>query len=357
MPNVFTGLVILAIFLLAFAWDRLSLAERWFLMVGLTIMLCFHPTFPSLTMLLTAFVLALNLLRGAPWRQSLRTLAVLLGPVGLALLAMVAYSEALIHQATILPDGPSFLLARVIADGPGAAYLRESRHAGSHYALCSYLDDLPTDTDASDEFLWSSESPWQKVKQKLSIEGARIEASDIILHTILRYPWWQMEESSIALARQLTMFRGIEPQLCAVTDNAGQLKSCLDRWLITKVVFQYFPSEFTQFINSLQNNNKLPLRLVYSVDVSVVVLSLTFCVVLACRWWRPGGKPELLVSDLLAVILVGILSNAALTGMLSRPADRYGGRVIWLLPFFIVLYFGRLTGSRPQPTAAARVGP
>jgi hypothetical protein len=53
-----------------------------------------------------------------------------------------------------------------------------------------------------------------------------------------------------------------------------------------------------------------------------------------------------LVSDLLAVILVGILSNAALTGILSVPLNRYGGRVIWLLPFFVVLYLGRLGLAR-----------
>jgi hypothetical protein len=345
MPDVFTGLVILGVFLLAFAWDRWSSAERWFLLVGLTGILCFHPSFPPLTMLLTGFVLALNLLRGVPWRQLLRTAAVLLGPVSLAFLAMIAYSEAVIQQATILPDGPSFLLARIIADGPGAAYLRESCHAGSHYALCAYLDDLPAGSDAFDEFLWSTESPWQKAKRELSIEGARSEANDIILHAILRYPWWQIEEWSIDFARQLTMFRGIEPQLCPVTRNAEQLKSCLDGWLITKMVSRYFPSESEQFVNSLQNTNTLSLKPVYYVDVSVAVLSLIFCAVLAFRWWRPSGRPEAPFSDLLAVILVGILSNAALTGMLARPADRFGARVIWLLPFFVVLYLGRLGGN------------
>src|SRR5437868_1833321 len=85
-PDVFTALVILAIFLLAFAWDRLSPAERWFLVVALTVMLCFHLTFPPLTILLTGFVLALELRRRVPKRQILRTSAALLGPVVAGLL-------------------------------------------------------------------------------------------------------------------------------------------------------------------------------------------------------------------------------------------------------------------------------
>jgi len=258
----------------------------------------------------------------------------------------------LMHQATILPWSPPLMLARVIADGPGRAYLRETCHAGSHYALCAYLDELPGDFN---EFLFSSDSPLLKVTQRLGIEGTRTEASNIVINTILRYPLWQMEQSLTNFARQLMMFRGIEPSLCPGTNNAEQLKLCLDGFQITKVVARYFPSELSQFMNSLQNSNRLPLGLIYSVDVVVAILSMICCASLSYRWWRPGGRPEPPVSDLLAVILVGILSNAALTGILSAPQDRYQGRVIWLLPFFVVLYFGRLTGLRPESTAAPRV--
>jgi hypothetical protein len=93
---------------------------------------------------------------------------------------------------------------------------------------------------------------------------------------------------------------------------------------------------------------------IYNMDVIVVIISAIFCVTMAYRWWRPGGRSEPLLSDLLGVIIVGVVSNAAITGILGVPMGRYGGRVIWLLPFFVVLYFGQLTGSRPQPTAGRR---
>jgi hypothetical protein len=343
LTDVFTGLIVLAIFMLAFAWDRLSPAERWFLVLGLTMMLCFHPTFPVLTILITAFVLALNSVRRATRAVILRTLMVLLGPPVVALVAMVAYSEALIHQAAIVPEGPSFLLAKVIADGPGRAYLRQACDAGAHYELCAYLDEIPTHE-------WEFQyGVWGKVTQKLGIEGAQIEASAIVMNAIRRYPLWQIEQSLINVARQLTMFRGIELPLCSTADNGEELTLCFKGLHITEVVTKYFPSELNKFMNSLQNRNRLPMRVIYAVDVIVVIISAIFCVIMAYRWWRPGGRSEPLVSDLLGVIIVGIISNAAITGILGVALDRYGGRVIWLLPFFVVLVFGRLILFRPQP--------
>jgi len=355
MPDVFAGLVILSVFLLAFAWERLSLGERWFLVFGLAVMLTFHPTFPPLTILLSGFVMAVHLLRRVPRRQVLRTQALLLGPVSLAFLAMIVYSEALIHQATILPWTPPLMLARVITDGPGRAYLRESCKSGTPYLFCAYLDKLP---DSVNDFLFASDSPLLKVTQSAGVERTRAEASSIVRHAILRYPLWQLKQSLINFAHQLIMFRGIEPTLCQRNGTDEQLKSCLNRFLITKVVAQYFSSEFNDYMNSRQSNDKLSLMIIYYIDVTVVLLSGATCLLLAYSWRKSGGPPDPLLSDLLAVIVMGVASNAALTGILSAPQDRYQARVIWLFPFFIVLYFGRPAASSAWTnrwTALARI--
>ena len=34
-----------------------------------------------------------------------------------------------------------------------------------------------------------------------------------------------------------------------------------------------------------------------------------------------------------AIVILGILGNALICGGISQPANRYGARVIWLLPF------------------------
>jgi hypothetical protein len=343
MPDVFTGLVVLSVFLLAFAWDRLRPGGRWFVVLALTVMLTFHPTFPPLTILLGGFVLAVQLFRRVPRRRILRIQAVLLGPAALALSAMVLYSVALIHQATILPWASSLMLARVIADGPGRAYLCESCRAGAAYELCAYVDELPSDENV---FLFANDSPWLKVTQKLGIDATRAEASNIVVNTIRQYPLWEVKQSLIGFGNQLVMFRGIEPPLCPATDTGPQLKACLDGFQITKVVARYFPDELNEFMGSLQNRNRLPLGIIYFTDIAVVIVSAACCVLLLFRWRRSDRRPEPLFGDLFVVILVGIVTNAALTGILSMPQHRYEGRVIWLLPFFVALYFGRSTGAR-----------
>jgi len=65
------------------------------------------------------------------------------------------------------------------------------------------------------------------------------------------------------------------------------------------------------------------MELIYVMDVIVLIISAIFCVTMAYRWWRPGGRPEPLLSDLLGVIIVGIVSNAAITGILGVQMGRY----------------------------------
>jgi len=60
----------------------------------------------------------------------------------------------------------------------------------------------------------------------------------------------------------------------------------------------------------------------------------------------PGALPREMRLFVL-MILAGILANAAVCGGISQPSDRYGSRVIWLLPFTAVLAGG--VASRRDP--------
>ena len=62
-------------------------------------------------------------------------------------------------------------------------------------------------------------------------------------------------------------------------------------------------------------------RVVYGLSLAVIAIILV---------WpgRVAGKIKLFA----VVILLGILANAFVCGAVSQPANRYGARVIWLLP-------------------------
>jgi hypothetical protein len=50
--------------------------------------------------------------------------------------------------------------------------------------------------------------------------------------------------------------------------------------------------------------------------------------------WRLRHDPA---GALLACVALGLLANAAATGALSAPFERYQARIIWLLPFAVTL--------------------
>jgi hypothetical protein len=64
-----------------------------------------------------------------------------------------------------------------------------------------------------------------------------------------------------------------------------------------------------------------------------------------------GRRPPGAVRALVLMLLIGVLANAFVCGALSQAATRYGGRVIWLLPFaaaFLVM----AALARPRPGQA-----
>lgn len=57
----------------------------------------------------------------------------------------------------------------------------------------------------------------------------------------------------------------------------------------------------------------------------------------------------------LGLILVALIVNAAVCGGLSAPADRYQGRIIWVLALFGLILLARWAATRQvRPRRAAR---
>jgi hypothetical protein len=72
----------------------------------------------------------------------------------LAFAGDAAFSIATMRAFGVAPIRPPFLTARMVADGPGEAYLKASC-PDSGFAACRFIDRLPT---TADRFLWSSDA-------------------------------------------------------------------------------------------------------------------------------------------------------------------------------------------------------
>ena len=148
LPDVFAGVLILAVFLLAFGRDRLGRGETVYLFLLSAAAICFHLTNLVIALGLCAVVAALRI----GWRpvRRLARPALVAGPIVLALLAFFSFSLTLYGRLTLTPNSPPHLMGRLIMDGPGRDYLRAVCPA-SDLAICKYLEEVPYNYEA---FLW-----------------------------------------------------------------------------------------------------------------------------------------------------------------------------------------------------------
>ncbi len=307
LPDVFAGVLILALFLLGFCRDRLSRPETIYLVVLATLSICFH-----LTHVLLAFAVAgagcLTWIVFAQSRRRVRPL-LLVAPIALALGVTFAYSFAAFRNIAFTQYGPPILLARIISDGTGRAYL-EKTCPELHYQICPYLDRLP---DNEEYILWRvlPTVEFSDYKKFQAEQGA------IVLGTVRMFPW---QVAWNALANTARQFVSIDSESVFRPDNLENLTMHFPRIgnaaRDTVQSKSGFAGEPLASVNALHN-------LIAAISLVASIAAAWLC--LAARRERPA--------ILIGLVLYSLVVNAFVTGALSGVYSRYQGRIIWLLPF------------------------
>ncbi len=331
MPDIFAPMAVLCIFLLAWP-DRLSPPERgWIVAVG-TLAIAVHLAH---LILAAACIATVCLLR---WRLVWRAALPLAAALGLLVLSNVAGNQML----AVSPYGSVFMLARLVADGPGRALVDTSCPAAG-WRLCAWKGRLTSNSDA---FLWDPDGPvWANGFGPILFAP---EASRIVRTTVIAHP--------VEVAR--AMLRNAARQLLRsdLGDTLGP--DYLDATVLPKLM-KFFPAnEVARYHASLQAAGRL--RAVAAPllwpDRVALALGLAGTLWMAARWRR---NPRL--AALAALVLIGLLANAVSTGALSGPHDRYQARIAWLLvvPPLLMLLGGQLprAASGPAPRTRAAAAP
>ena len=332
MPDWLAPALVLALFLLGFAEDALSRAERAAL--SLLALLACAAHLSHLLVAASLVLLALALRRD--WPPALRCALPLLGALGL----LVATNAAVHRRAAVSPYGAVFALARLVADGPAARTIAaRCPEAGWH--ACRWAGRLPQD---SDEFLWSAEGPVWAPRQDGARPGGPIsfapEAAAILAEPLRREPLGVLRAAAGNGLRQLAMAR--------VGDTLGPQH--LDGSVADELRLGFLAGEQARFAASLQKRGLLP-------GVAAPFLALHPAALLLgaagtlLAWWR--GRQL----GLVLCVLVGVSVNAAATGALSGPHDRYGARIAWLLPLAALLAVPERLSSPSRRRAAGVPAP
>ncbi|MFV3073917.1 hypothetical protein [Niveispirillum fermenti] len=312
MPDILLGLLVLALWLLAFRWETLNPGERLGVAaIGLLALLS-HMSGMGLAVGLVAVIAVARVLdRRCGWALSPR-LGPAAGLVAMALLLMPTLHMALIGKQGYTPGGPAFVFGRLVQDGLAQRYLE--RHCpDATIRLCDHRDRMPS---TANDFLWHADSPFRVIGWW---GGADAELSRLVAGIIREEP----------LAFLATGLRAAARQLVTVRTGDG-----LDEWHeVTRWVFAAFMprQQELSFTTARQQRGEVTRGLFDTLNaVHVPVAHLSgLGLLLAAAWGlRRGGRADL--GALALFTALALLGNAFINGALSNPHDRYQGRVVWL---------------------------
>lgn len=347
MPDFLTGLAVLAMLRLL-----LPPARTWPETVAWAALLLFALV-SHVSHILVGFGLfacsfaVLPLLRVRISRSGSATVAAILV---LAVTAGMLFSAAVSKVTGTPPQRPPFLAARMIDDGPGMALLRD-RCAGPDgagglgagpYVYCRYMDRLPVD---SVTFLWSQDPATgvfgaadAQTRQRMAHEQMPF-ALDVLRH----YPLAQLRASLRLFREQLSRF-GVEEFA-----YSGRLRTMIDRLLPSEQRGEVTATRF--YANRFDLTGFGRVTRLGALAGLIVLVAANLAGLQRGRGPGPEAEAWRVLQAISLLIVLACLGNAAVTGILSEPFDRYQARIVWLLVVAAGLQLAALVPSRTSRRA------
>jgi hypothetical protein len=315
MPDILGPLVYLTFYLLVFAPETLSRAERYSLYPIAVWGITSHATHLVLAaglILLLALYAAVERRRFLPRIKSVAETAAILAVAAAAQLALHGY---LYGTPSLNGERPPYLMARIIADGTGRQYL-ETHCPLVQFEICNRM---PLHSDDPDDFLWGDQGAFAGASDD---ERDQIGQQEMpFVKAVLRaYPREQFFKSAANFRGQLMAFGiyGFDP----------------NPWLLDQFA-TVLPRARSSYVASRQERSLLPLDQFTAIQSFAVNASLVIVAVSIPFLWR---RPNPRLAGLTAIVVAIVIANAFVTGVLSMVDDRYGCRVIWLIPLLAALF-------------------
>ena len=311
MPDIFAALTILACANLWAYGDKMrrSILVFWLALLSASVMFHMANSLIALLMFVALITGHLVFRLAVPWR----TVVCVLTPFVIALAGGAFFFLAVTELVGKPPILPPFLMARMIADGPGYRYL-QATCPQSQLEVCHFVQRLPT---FSSVFLFSS-SPSEGVFQVADPETRR-----------------KLSDEQFTFFKETFLYDPMGVLLSFGGDAVNQIGMIgLTDFNYSAGAHAYFelhvPEPYRQALKTTRAwKADFPTNSTALMTVISAVLSFLYAVWLFARKRRNLELPALLF--LLAIIL-GVVVNAMVCGCLSVPHDRYQARVIWLLP-------------------------
>lgn len=312
MPDGLVPVVVLALWLLGFRWQRLGALERAGLAAVALLGLLSHMSGLALAIGLVLVILVARLVvPGRGWALSVHWLPpVAVVVAGLVLMPMLHL--ALVGKATYTPGGPVYIFGRLVQAGIAQRWLAEHCPVPG-IKLCGLQNRIP---DTGDKFLWGENSPFRAIGEWSGAADA--ELGYLVKESLKAYPGAVALTALRATAEQMVMVKTGD-QLAEIHND-------------TRDVFTHRlpPDTAASFNAARQQQGGITEPLINAVNrVHVAVAHLSgLGLLLVIGWGLRSGRYDLAAAAVF--ILLALLGNAFICGALSNPHDRYQGRLVWL---------------------------
>ena len=315
MPDILGPLVYLSIYLLVFAPETLSSAERVSLYPIAVWGITAHTTHFMLAAGLWLILVLFAAVERRHFLRRMRSLAEVAALLAVAASAQLALHGYLYGKPSLNGEHPPYLMARVLGDGTGRKYL-DQRCPQIGLAICKHLGQLTGD---SDDFLWGPDGAFASASeddQQLMLQ----QEMPFVVATVRAYPREQLEASAANFWGQLQSFGiyGFDPSPYILDSFAKTLPKARD-----------------SYIAGRQAKGTLPLDMMTEIQLWTVLPALGIVAVSIALLWR---RYSLRLAGLSLIVISIVLANAFVSGVLSVVDDRYGCRVIWLIPLLAAAF-------------------
>ena len=204
-----------------------------------------------------------------------------------------------------------YIANRMIEDEIITTLLKE-HCADNKYALCKYADLIP---QGRLNFLFKKPQVFNAIG---GWSHSREVLMPVILDSFYYYPLRNIHAALTQSFYQLVSF-DIASFIFVFRQSDG----------LGDILQKFFPGELPKFSASKQQQGRLKSPGFAVFHIFIIIISIGICAVLIRRAAFPY-RP--LLSSLMAFSALAIVMNAVICGSLSHAEERYGSRIIWLIP-------------------------
>ena len=313
--DIFTPILFLTLYILAFHFRQLSGRALYYLFLLAAIATVMHITNLSLGIVLLIVLTVLLKLSRVTWRDVKDPLVLIALPSLLGIASVLMMNGLIFGVWSLSPAGQPFLLANMIEYGPARDYLNEACPT-THYRICKYRPYPET----ANELMWTENSVYFRLGGFL---GIRDEAATIVHETIRTHP------RAVASMVFANFIGGLKSRTPGEEFYAKYQIQPFKDLLRSK----FGEDTLQQFLNGAEMRDTIPHKTLEAIDIVVPPLSFAALIVVALATLRSRKTAFTLSVATLSFVLANTLLCTAFSGVF----DRYQARVAWLMPMVLGL--------------------